>query len=778
MKLVKKSVAVLLALVMSVSCFSLMGFAEETATQEHLTEVPEGYVGIYTKDDLDNIKLDMTGNYILMNDIVFDDSDYEKGGSFYNSGKGWEPIGTSSTKFTGIFDGNGYSIKNFYINNPEKDNIGLFGYASNATIKNITINNANIAGGNYVGGIVGYISSCTIADSNFNGSVVGGDYVGGITGYSYWKCTIVHCNAQGNINGNQYVGGIVGYQDADSSNRSDFDNYISYCRNSSLINAMNYGGGIAGYSYSYNHYVNSYNYWEGQAFIEFCVNSGLINVSNSYAGGVTGASYGGTNNLYYCYNNGTIKTLNYAGGLIGKCINYVLVKHSYSVGTIDAESNFGGCFGSAPNSSTFCYYLDEAVTNPTCTSGIAKSEDQLKKATAYEQWDFNTVWTMGGREDYPYPELVDVPLVLPEDYAHKHEYISEITKEATHTETGVLKYTCECGDSYTEEIAKTTEHRYTSAITKEATHTATGVMKYICDCGDTYTEDIEKIAEHAYNEVVTAPTCEKQGYTTFTCECGDTYVGRYVNPTGHNYQTEDVAPNCTEQGYTTYICSCGYSYVANYINPLGHKYDSVVTAPTCTAQGYTTFTCDCGDSYVGNYVVAAGHVYATVVTAPTCTEKGYTTYTCVCGDSYVANYVNANGHIYTSEATTPATHLTTGIMTYTCECGYFYTEVIAKTTEHTYASVTTAPTCTEEGYTTYTCACGYTYVDNYVDATGHADNNGDGYCDADNEFIDPTIDCDCNCHKSGIKKFFFDFILFFQRLFGSNKTCECGAAHY
>ena len=106
MKKAKSIFAVILALVMSLSCFSLVSFAEETATQENLTEVPEGYVGIYTKEDLDNIKLDMSGKYILMNDIVFDDSDYEKGGSFYNSGKGWEPIGTTSTYFKGILANN------------------------------------------------------------------------------------------------------------------------------------------------------------------------------------------------------------------------------------------------------------------------------------------------------------------------------------------------------------------------------------------------------------------------------------------------------------------------------------------------------------------------------------------------------------------------------------------------------------------------------------------------------------------------------------------------
>ena len=43
----------------------------------------------------------------------------------------------------------------------------------------------------------------------------------------------------------------------------------------------------------------------------------------------------------------------------------------------------------------------------------------------------------------------------------------------------------------------------------------------------------------------------------------------------------------------------------------------------------------------------------------------------------------------------------------------------------------------------------------------------------------PDIDnCSCNCHASGIKKFFFNFILFFQKLFKKNAVCACGVAHY
>ena len=38
-------------------------------------------------------------------------------------------------------------------------------------------------------------------------------------------------------------------------------------------------------------------------------------------------------------------------------------------------------------------------------------------------------------------------------------------------------------------------------------------------------------------------------------------------------------------------------------------------------------------------------------------------------------------------------------------------------------------------------------------------------------------DCPCKCHKGGIAGFFYKIVLFFQKLFGNNKVCFCGAEH-
>ena len=58
-------------------------------------------------------------------------------------------------------------------------------------------------------------------------------------------------------------------------------------------------------------------------------------------------------------------------------------------------------------------------------------------------------------------------------------------------------------------------HSYTSKITKEATCKEEGVKTFTCECGDTYTEKIAKTA-HTYTTKVVKPTYDAQGYTLYT----------------------------------------------------------------------------------------------------------------------------------------------------------------------------------------------------------------------------------------------------------------------
>lgn len=265
---------------------------------------------------------------------------------------------------------------------------------------------------------------------------------------------------------------------------------------------------------------------------------------------------------------------------------------------------------------------------------------------------------------------------------------------------------------------------------------------------------LESEHQHEYKIVVNAPTCTEQGYTTYTCECGDSYNDNYVDATGHHHKSEITIPAThLEEGLMTFICACGDTYTGKIEKLEKHNYEAVVTAPTCTEQGYTTYTCVCGDTYVDDYFNALGHTEEIVpAVAPTCTETGLTASAkcSVCGKTLTEQKeLPANGH-------TPVTAI-----------------------EENYV----APTCTETGskdVVVYCSACNeeLSRETETLETTGHADNDGDGYCDADNELLDPSVECDHACHKGGISRFIWKIINFFNKLLGLNKTCDCGVAHY
>jgi hypothetical protein len=41
---------------------------------------------------------------------------------------GWQPIGTDLYPFTGTFDGQGYEISDLFIDRPDADYVGVFGF--------------------------------------------------------------------------------------------------------------------------------------------------------------------------------------------------------------------------------------------------------------------------------------------------------------------------------------------------------------------------------------------------------------------------------------------------------------------------------------------------------------------------------------------------------------------------------------------------------------------------------------------------------------------------
>ena len=314
-----------------------------------------------------------------------------------------------------------------------------------------------------------------------------------------------------------------------------------------------------------------------------------------------------------------------------------------------------------------------------------------------------------------------------------------------------------------------------------------GRFEHFCSlCGQIEVMNAPVDHDYSIENVVVEATCTTEGSKTLECSCGVTKT-ETIPATGHNYESVVTAPTCTEKGYTTFTCACGDSYVDDYVDATGHSHTSEITTPaTHLTEGVETFTCACGDTYTETIDKIAAHNYESVVTEPTCTEKGYTTYTCECGHSYIGDYVDVfhrSTKQYERVITSPtcAEEGSKEIVTRCMDCNMIISREIIAITKLSHSPADTveenyvAPTCTDNGskdVVVYCSVCGEEVSRETVsfDATGHTDNDGNGYCDVCDENI-----CDHKCHKGG---FLWRITLFFSKIFRTNKMCECGVAHY
>lgn len=245
-------------------------------------------------------------------------------------------------------------------------------------------------------------------------------------------------------------------------------------------------------------------------------------------------------------------------------------------------------------------------------------------------------------------------------------------------------------------------------------------------------------------------------YTSYPCSGVDEakIEGKsitFLNPTCTIFDDE----NTLWEGYT--ICGYTGSTAEAYAKKYGRKFVAIDDCkhektclnakidPTCGSKGYSG---DLHCQYCGVFLEEGkmldklpNHSFGEpeIKTYPTCTKKGTAKFTCKdCGFEDILPYGDKTPHSYS----------------------YQYVE----------------PTCTSNGYTLYTCKCGDSYTANVVPTTGHTDNDSNGYCDKCGAEL--AKNCSCNCHKGGISGFFFKIALLFQRIFGKNKYCSCGAKHY
>jgi hypothetical protein len=272
--------------------------------------------------DLNAVRDNLEGNHMLMNDLNSTTPGYEElAGPTANGGKGWEPIGTyhpdgavARTGFMGTFDGQGYEIRDLFINRPKEDDVGLFKYVDDGVIEDVGVTNVTVIGRDYVGALGGSIRDCTVSNSHCSGRVTGSYRVGGMGGDA--RCTLMDSYFTGSVTGLEYVGGLVGTND-DTVSKSHFTGEVT---------GGSFVGGLAG-SNSWGDVFESYS-------------TGNV-TGYGYVGGVVGWNYGVVSN---CYSTGSVIGTNCVGGLVAK--NLDTVDKCYSTGSVTGDKRVGGLVGS------------------------------------------------------------------------------------------------------------------------------------------------------------------------------------------------------------------------------------------------------------------------------------------------------------------------------------------------------------------------------------------------------------------------------------------------
>ncbi len=134
---------------------------------------------------------------------------------------------------------------------------------------------------------------------------------------------------------------------------------------------------------------------------------------------------------------------------------------------------------------------------------------------------------------------------------HTHNYVSALTTYPTCTSDGIRTYTCDCGERYTEPVAKDTSlHDYNVTQSVDATETTAGYKVHVCKhCGDTYTETIPATGQP------TAHVCQSQCQTCGKCANTSCLEGVCQNKcSGHDIQGGDTPVKVFIVGDST-ICN-------------------------------------------------------------------------------------------------------------------------------------------------------------------------------------------------------------------------------
>lgn len=369
---------------------------------------------VKTAFDLFDVRSELSAHYILMNDIDLSDWIAEESPT-----QGWAPIGTKTSPFTGVVDGNNKTIKGLYINRPSTDYVGLFGYIQGANIHHICLVNPVITANNNCGTIVGGTTSnveFSLADNVcIGGNITANDYVGGIIGsvcygdyppYVRVVTNVVGNYSSSNISANSIVGGIVG--DLQGQYYTSWGNYMI-----SSVRDNHYAGKIMGNSICGG--------IVGQASAYYYTLPLDVNIVRNLAGG----TIEGNSNI-----NGIL------GGRAGENTtqnDYFLIKNNLCYMDVISSKQTAYRIYSEPFPDNFAQTTTKIIKDGVIIdvednnyNGTSLGVNTLRRKNTYlgMEFDFDTQWDINGGETYPYNIEQCTPVSITSCTSGEHAKVS------------------------------------------------------------------------------------------------------------------------------------------------------------------------------------------------------------------------------------------------------------------------------------------------------------------------------------------------------------------
>ncbi|MCL2110993.1 MAG: YDG domain-containing protein, partial [Clostridiales bacterium] len=320
---------------------------------------------------------------------LIDNIDLTLYGAAWNGGRGWSPIGISTTNmFRGVFNGNTYTVTGLYINDitaPQRAYNGLFGYVgTGGAVRNLNVQGASVvsnnAGASYLGIIAGFITG---AGSQIEGGSVTGSIaytgasddarVGGVVGMAQSGTAIENVSSAATVSGRSGVGGVAGELSAATVSGSSSTGAVS----ATSAGAGTGVGGVAGI-------VGG-----SGSRVESSYSTGAVTSIGSQVGGVAGNVTGPNAVISGSSATGNVGGAAQVGGAVGHVGAGGKVEYSYSMGAVTGTGNGvggvagfivgGGAAGEANNGAAIGNWSTSSVQGADYAGGVA---GQLGSANA------------------------------------------------------------------------------------------------------------------------------------------------------------------------------------------------------------------------------------------------------------------------------------------------------------------------------------------------------------------------------------------------------------